>query len=507
MSESHKIRQKDKLFINQLCEGTKRNPQIIINQLNKLSVKEINLFILELRNAHRNHNSTTISEILHRIHQSSIHYRNGHHHRRKDVSVVPNAASAGAGGTDVGNAVTGPFEKHLFIMGHGGIINEEYTIIPDKLNMVFYSNRSEPLYISKINDMLKSGKIDSSDHTLMEKSAMKNMIVELKGFYVLTDYPNIITSLGYSGIITDLPYGRVPPLFYNLEDTYFTDNEIEIINSTPIKIIKNGTSNRSKFVSPYLFSLGIKNIKIIHFGNKIYGIIYDNHYYINIINNMGLTTIDTRNSLIKYLKSFYAIKRVPFNINIQDYPLSEYKMHKLSLIFNNNSIIDTLDLIYRKYEYKLSEIFHKITESEFYLSGIQSNSTIYGHNFICRSDYTPIVNNVNNRNEASLMSGTQLGALERTESASNRYLTTFADIFERFQDAIKTINTVPTIATNEEIQVKIINICQQIRDYYNEHKYIKKKDMEFILELISMVSTHNNHKLRTYVNERNRANA
>ncbi len=498
-------------FINELCKTIGYSPKVIIKQLNKLLPQEITFYISELRHAHETRNSAKISETLRMLHETFISHRNSHNRRRTYPITALNVASASAGAGAGAGGATGPIEKRLFIMGHGAILNEEYTIIPDKLNMIFYSQRSEPIYSSMVNTILKSGNLHNSNHTLIEKSAMKNMIVELRGFYVLTDYPDFLVSIGYSGIITDLPYGlRVPPLFYNLEDTYFTDNGIEVINTVPIKIIKNGKSDRTKFVSPHLFSLNIKNIKIIHFGNKIYGLIFDNNYYIQIINNIGLKlTIATRNSLIKYLKSFYGIKRVPFDINIDDYKYHQAKdrMHKLSLIFNNDSIINTLDIVNTEYQYRLSEIFHKITESEFYLSGIESNSNIYGYNLICRSDYTPITNNVNNGSEAGLMTQTQLGALERVESATNRYFKTFENIFERFQTAIRRINSVPSIATNEEIQAKIINICQKIGTFYNTYKYIKKDDMEFILELISMVYTHNNSRLRTYVNERNEANA
>ncbi len=505
MSSPNKISLENKTFINELCRSIGYSAKLIINELNKLPAEEITFYISELRNGHETKNTSKIKETLINLHDVYLRYRNRHHIGSAGAggAGAGGASAVGASGASVfrfGRVATPPVDKRLFIMGHGAIINEEYTIIPDKLNMIFYTNRSVPLNIGMINKIFRNRKIYNSDHTLFEKSAMKNMIIDLRGFYVLGDYPHFITNIGYSGIITNNPYGILPPLFYDIHDDYFTNNGIEIITEHPIEIALNGQSNKNRFVIPFLYNQGVKNIKIIHFGNNIYGIIYDNNYYIQIINNIHLNIGDAlANSIIRIIKKYYNIRNIPKGINVDEekHRHPRYRMHTLSLIFNDDSIIDTLDIINLDYRYKLSEIFNKIIESNFYTDNNDLN--IYSHNLVCRSDYTPLPETINETNEGSLLASTTLHTLQRQSSASNQYIHTFENILERYRNASKYINL---FGRDEQIKNKVNQTYKRIIQFYNENKYITEEDMEFILELISMTelatttsSNYNNRKI------------
>lgn len=412
------------------------------------------------------------------------------------------AGGAGAGGAADENAARTPYlrrgprgDSFVYIMGHGGIYNDQYTVIPDKLSMAFFEDRSRILYTDKINQILLSrsegNRPIEQDHILFEKAAMKNMYVDLRGFYLYM-HTRELACIGYSGIITDQTF---PTLFFNLRNGDFKKYGIDVITKMPVKVIPNGINEKLKIVSPQLYQQGVTQLKIIHFGDNIYGVIYNNSYYINIINNMS--DIIIKNYLVEHHGISYRNLIFKHGLNTTPYgndsPTSKAveRMHKLSLHFHNDNIIKKKDVYLNHDKYHLGIIFDKIVHSRVYTEP----NDIVCYNLICRSDYTPLPEAVNERNEEALTASTTLTTLQRVPSASNQYVRAFENIFERYRNASLIIEG--AIDRNQETKNKVKQIYKRIINFYNRNKYIEEEDMEFILELIAMIDSRNNRKLRT----------
>lgn len=373
--------------------------------------------------------------------------------------------------------------SRIFIMGHGGIYYDQYIVIPKKIYMAYYTNRSEILLVDNANNILDEimrYRHTRIDHYLTPNMVMKNMGIRFKGFYNSIENKKLI-SIGYSGIITNQDF---PITFYNLENSVFSSYDIDLITIESIRILfmsRNPPPNT--IVLPNLLKKNIKYIKIIHFGNHIYGIIYDNYHFIDILNgdhNSSIINPTDKQMIRNYLYDNHniTIHSTEFNITEE----VNARMHNLSLHFHDNNIIDKSSFI-ENYQYNLYEVFNRIINSDFYKS-IRKN--ILCHNMICRNDIIPIPNN----NGAPRLRST-VSRLERRPSLDPEFRVKFSNTFKKFENSIIKIEGNNNIQNKEKIINKLKKEYERIITFYETNHFITRDDMKFILEVIEMVQIHN----------------
>lgn len=432
-------------------------------------------------------------------------------------------AGAGAGAAQTNNHLLTLFEENtqyqssyniqtntntlrIFIMGHGGIYYDQYIVIPKKIHMAFYTNRSEILLVDNANNILNQimNRVPIEiDHYLTPNMVMKNMGIRLKGFYKSIENKKLI-SIGYAGIITNQAF---PTTFFNLEKSIFESYHIDlitdpedpekplIINILPFRITTRPTtrpttrSNTRPNTRPNTIVLrnafikNIRQIKIIHFGDNIFGIIYDNYHFIDILNgnyNSSILNLTDKGIIKNYLSDNHNI-----NINSPEFNITDQinqRMHNLSLHFHDNNIIDK-SLLIENYEYNLYEVFNRIRNSDFYKT-VPKN--ILCHNMICRSDIIPIPIN----NGAPRLRST-VSVLERRPSLEPNFRNQFSNTLQKFKNSIINVKLNNSIENKERIINKLRREYIRIMHFYETNYYITRDDMKFILEVIKMVRNHN----------------
>ncbi len=358
---------------------------------------------------------------------------------------------------------------NVFLLGHGSIISKEFIVLPNKINITFYTEKGQTLTVNETNRIFRSFNLTTvrgdNLHRIPEKMLMNNMTIELLSFFY-DDTRNFLQEFDYSGIVTL----RNPTPFIALDERVFRTYKIVPLSS---RIYVNPENGEGIDWPDYDHNTNGNYIRIIDFGKHFYGIMYEKKRGIYIINTM------TNMYIKNILRTYIATKRngVPIHLSNNMPPSILNKIKRLSVHFNDESII-TKDLLEENnYIFKLSTLLDIIKEH------YGNHTDVMCHGIVCRS-YR------NNRNSlagsvlaSSTVRPTAISQLIRTKSANNVYINRFENILERFRIHIS--NLLKHKSVNMPFKRKINEICRMIISFIKTNKFLLEIHADFIDNVIN----------------------
>ncbi len=382
---------------------------------------------------------------------------------------------------------------HIFLFGHGSIIEKEFIVVPEKINITFYTVKGKTLTTIHTNRVLNRYNETSITydkfHYISQNTLMNNMIVTLNPFFF--DKNNIIEQFEYTGIVT----GEIPTPFFKLNESIFKEYGMKVSNIINISDIEK------KFKKVYLKNKTIignkkiigNRIKILDLGEQIYGLIYEKKRGVSIINNMDDEDKD-KNILLQYIKQSFPNSNVP--LILSKFKRKKYedvitRIKNLCLHFNDDNIITKEEILANKLNlFRLNILLnhiHQTYPNDYIIChGIICRTYIASHNYKSYVFKNSIYNNIENINSAISTN------IKRIQTANETYKTKFGNILERFITHIdKLCNILKNKFPNEAFKMN------QIKDYILEfnfnNKYLHTIHVDFIYIILNYNLNFNNN--------------
>ncbi len=310
-------------------------------------------------------------------------------------------------------------KTNILILGHGLIDSNKFIIIPEHIDLTFYTNKGKSLNsnISKPISLriLKEG---DKSHYMKEKTLLNDMNIRLKNMHqfnknlkIYSDVTSIENThlINYSGIITT---ENITPINILSDETYNSYNIINInINSEHYKSIRNfDIHNENYHLDNKIYNntaIFINSICMKEF-IKIYDKLpdLDKLYNMNIfklaIERLGIKKInknnfDAVNKIITTYIEIYNSNEIKNTINENTY--NQLK-HEINLIqYNHNIVIIKYFLMIQinnfiNNEYMVFSANNRSSGVNYNLYSFNKDYSIHGYSVSNQSDKIYILNNI-----------------------------------------------------------------------------------------------------------------
>lgn len=309
---------------------------------------------------------------------------------------------------------------NIFINAHGLILSEEFIIVPHGINISFLAEKGEKLYEKNYSHILNSFRLTqirgSDAHFTPQDALMNNMSLT---FFVIfkksinPNNPKYITSFDVSGIISDNHLKK----FIDLDDSVFENYGISFVTHK----FQEKDLNHSKKRKDVL-------MRIINFGENIFGAIFSTNNEIYIINNMFFNK-NLRDELIEYIDGELGLMgNIKINCKLPEIVMD--RIIKLSFHFHSNEIIPFETLKETNFKLNLNDVLHYI---DVYNRKKKIKDQLV-HILSCRNYDLEKKTLSNNILQSSVIEpGTRtVSNLIRIPSSHEYYINSFYDIHNRF---------------------------------------------------------------------------
>ncbi len=275
------------------------------------------------------------------------------------ASFTNNSVSAGAGGAGAGGAANEELEENktnILILGHGAIDSNKFIIIPEHIDLTFYTNKGES-FITKFNKFIISKKGDKN-HYIKEKTLLNDMNISLNNIFQydnkINTYSDVINIenthiIGFSGIISTkkiTPINMLPNEIYNSYNIHKIKIIHDMISIEELKTI-------IKFDPKYIQDTYIEELKSIL--NRLVKI--SKLYDVNILELARKYNIKT--NITQYI-SLNQNNKFELNSNnlkkLNNYKEIDTLVKELIILFNKNEIKN--QNIYKTIKYNIDIIFN-----------------------------------------------------------------------------------------------------------------------------------------------------
>jgi hypothetical protein len=397
--------------------------------------------------------------------------------------------------------------KHnCFIMGHGSTIHNEYIIIPENINLKFYTPKGKPLLGYESSKALlnysenPNTEFETEKHYLLGDSITHNMYIKLLSIFkyqkeknsenyffgdCLESEYNSIHIFSHSGFVI----GKKLISFNDIKKNEYEKMGIRLLKLT-ITEFSRRRSNEKKY-------------KILDFGDHIYGIIDEVNDYIIIINTQtnksnpnhlyykDLVKIALEEEFAKHhhyrnssqynpkmrLKVKELIHNLTFPSTITENALQKmiylsFYNHIKREVNSKKSIISFQTIKRRNFNINLGEVFNYILD---YNENNRDKIRLC-QGLICRS-WDKKKNSLldEEKNVANVSLENNIGYAKLTRQVSNS-----EDYKMRFRNILSRCNTnITKLESNNQIVLEYKKILR----FYQIHHYLSIKNINFLVNL------------------------
>ncbi len=377
--------------------------------------------------------------------------------------------------------------KSCLILGHGSILPDSYTVVPEDLNVTFYSDKGVGLRKGNFNSITREYNINRSmpnaSHHYLPNTMIMNMHIKLLTFFqknigsngsnIYGNFTNksLINFVGFSGIISK----RKEELknFMEIEDRLYSS-----LGVMDVREITNPNNHRMK-------------IKLLHFGNHIYGYIHSNDPF-----NIMILNRDENQAFKNEIIDVFGLNKAKMPSRILE---DEYKkIVRVSYIHHNTNIISIDELERVDYSLTLGTLLKHIETYNHRQSNVRNKITLC-HGLMCRI-FPTIFGNIATRSRANI---SEPYRLIRQKSNTANYKGRFGNIWSKVERSIQELgesihriaSEMQTMRTNQNRMNKMIQIIPimitiniiypSIKNHYEEYISLNQKEYHFIMYLIN----------------------